>query len=189
MRPLAALAVALAVAGPALTQDKPVPARFDVLHNPELYPQGTPQEALASVLGAVSRERYDYLVAHLLDPEFVDGRVAAFQPYFDRVAGEQITATGAGAALKGPDLDRRVREVGTRLNVKHLAEQVRLKLADEPDNLKELKRFAREAEFKEAGDTAAATLKDVKDRALYFKKVGGRWFLENRKDERPPAKE
>src|SRR5262249_3595000 len=37
--------------------------------------QGTAKETLASVLKAVEAKRFDYLVAHLADPEFVDDRV------------------------------------------------------------------------------------------------------------------
>ena len=55
------------------------------------------------------------------------------------------------------------------LNFHDLASRIRRKLTDEPDNLKDLRRFARDGQFESAGDTATATLKDVKDRALYFK--------------------
>jgi hypothetical protein len=181
MRPLFTVAAGLLLAAGAVAQE--APPRFDILHNPDLYRQDTPQETLRSALGAVSRDRYDYLVAHLLEAEWVDARLAVNQPYFERVAGEQIVATGAGAQLKGAALQARVTEVGTRLNFNELTGQVRRKLADEPDNLKDLRRFLREGEFKTSGDTATAVLKDVKDRALYFKKVKDRWFLENRKEE------
>jgi hypothetical protein len=191
MRSLVVFVLGISLIGQALAQDPVVPPRFDVIYNPELYKQDTPQDTLTSVLGAIARERYDYLVAHLLDPEFVDSRLGATQAYFERVAGEQITSTAAGATLRGPELDLRVRDIGSRLNARNLADQVRQKLLDEPDNLKDLKRFAREAEFAEAGDTATATLRDVNGRALYFKKSGDRWFLENRKTESapPPAQE
>ena len=97
--------------------------------------------------------------------------------------------TSAGRAFTSEEFQRRSRELGLQLNVKQLADQMRQKLADEPDNLKDLKRFLREGQFQEAGNVATATLKDVKDRSVYFKKVGGRWFLANNKEDRPPAKE
>ena len=189
MRPLYPLAIGLLLTAAAAGQD--VPARFGVLHNPDLYKQDSPQDVLAAALGAVNRERYDYLAAHLLDPEWVDGRLATNRAYYDRVAGEQIVSTAAGAALRGADLDARVREVSTRLNFQRLTGDIRRKLGDEPGNVRELARFAREGQFQVAGDTAKATLKDVPDRALYFKKANNRWFIENRKDEAagPPAKE
>jgi hypothetical protein len=189
MRPLLAVAAAVVLVAAAAAQD--VPPRFGILHNPDLYRQDTPQETLRSALGAIGRERYDYLAAHLLDPEWVDARLATHQAYFERVAGEQIVATAAGAQLKGPALEARVNEVGTRLNFQELTGQIRRKLADEPDNLKDLRRFLREGEPKTSGESATIVLKDVKDRALYFKKVKDRWFLENRKEEAagPPPKE
>jgi hypothetical protein len=175
----------LVLVGSLRAQVEDVPPRFDVLHSPDLYKQDTPQNALNSAVIAITRDRHDYFVAHLLDPAFVDARLATNQAYFERAAAEQLAATVAGRILTGVDLQNRVRQVGTRLNVKQLADQVREKMADEPDHLKDLKRFAREGRFEAAGDTAKATLPDMKDRALYFKKTGGRWFLENRKEDRP----
>lgn len=188
MRPLLTLTVALTLTAALHAQDE-IPARFDVLPNLDTYPQASPQQALQSALTAMQRDRYDYLVAHLLDPEFVDGRLNGNQSYFERVAGEQIAATAAGAALRGAELETRIRTVALRLNVQDLIRQIQRKLADQPDYLRDLNRFARDGQFLAAGETATATLPDVKDRALYFKKVGNRWFLENRKDQKPAPKE
>lgn len=185
MRPLMTLTAGLVLAAAATAQD--TPDRYGLLHNPDLYRQDTPQETLRSVLGAVARERFDYVAAHLLDPAAVDARLAPYQPYFERVAGEQITATPAGARLTGAALQNRVREVGTRLNFLTLTGQVRHKLSDQPEHLRELRRFLRDGEFQVAGETATAKLKELPDRALYFKKIQDRWFLENRKDESAPS--
>ena len=189
MRPLIAALASLALAGAAAGQPDPVPARFDVFHNPDAYPQDTPQRALTSVLDAMGRDRYDYVVAHLLDPGFVDARLLATQAYFERAASDQLAGTLAAASLRGAALETRVRTLGLRLNVQDLTNRIRHKLADEPDHLRDLRRFARDGQFQAAGETATATLPDVKDRALYFKKVGDRWFLENRKEDRPAARE
>jgi hypothetical protein len=189
MRPLFVAAAGLVLAAAAAAQD--VAPRYDILPNPDLYRQDTPQEALRAALGAVARDRYDYLAAHLLDPDWVDARLAAHQAYFERVGGEQVVATAAGARLRQAELNARVKEVGTRLNFRHFTGVIRAKVADDPSHLKDLRRFLRDAEFQVAGDTATARVKDVKDRALYFKKVKDRWFLENRTDEAaaPPPKE
>jgi hypothetical protein len=71
--PLVALACAAALAG----ADKPAAAgaRFGVEPDLKTYPQGTPKEALASVLKAVEDKRIDYLLAQLADPDWVDGRL------------------------------------------------------------------------------------------------------------------
>jgi hypothetical protein len=49
--------------------------RYGVAADPKTYPQATPQETLASALKAVDDKRFDYLVAQLSDPAFVDDRV------------------------------------------------------------------------------------------------------------------
>jgi hypothetical protein len=49
--------------------------RYGIAPDLQSYPQGTPQEGLASVLKAVGAGRFDYLVAQLADPAFVDDRV------------------------------------------------------------------------------------------------------------------
>lgn len=64
---LSCLIVLHAVAAPS--------ARYGVELNVKKYPQGTPKAALASVLKAIEAKDFRYLVAHLADPAFVDGRV------------------------------------------------------------------------------------------------------------------
>jgi len=189
MRRLLALTAVLVLTTISAAQAPEVKPRFDVLHNSEFYKQDTPQQTLTSVVGALGRDRYDYVIAHLLDPAYVNSRLATTQSYFERIAADQVAQTGGGRLLQGAALQARIQQVGMSLNVKQLAEQMKAKLADEPDNLKDLKRLAREGVFVDTGDTATATYKDIKDGALYFKKVEGRWFLENRKEDKPAAKE
>jgi hypothetical protein len=50
-------------------------ARYGVSRDDKAYPQATAKEALASVLKAIDGKKFDYLVAHLADPAFVDDRV------------------------------------------------------------------------------------------------------------------
>jgi hypothetical protein len=49
--------------------------RYGVAPDLATYPQGTPKEALGSVLKAIENKRFDYLVAQLADPQFVDDRI------------------------------------------------------------------------------------------------------------------
>jgi hypothetical protein len=163
--------------------------RFGIFYNPDLYPQKTPKETLDSVIGAIERDRIEYLVAHLLDPALVTERMNAMTTYYERVAAQQISSTGAGMNLRGNDLQNRVSERGIDLNFRGLATSIRAKLNDEPTNLKEMKLLLSDGQFQEGGDTARVTHKAFKDKALYFKKVGDRWFMENRKEEAAPPKE
>ena len=45
-----------------------------------------------------------------------------------------------------------------------------------------------DGKFEDTETGAKVTHPDVKDRALYFRKVGDRWFLENRQEDLPPPK-
>jgi hypothetical protein len=65
-------------------------------------------------------------------------------------------------------------------NFDEFVRETRAKLTKEPGTLNELRRFAREGEW-EAGETSATVRhKDVKDRQVYLRKIGERWYLENR---------
>ncbi len=52
-----------------------VPARYGVEADEKKYPQATAREALASALKAVTAKDFRYLVAHIAEPAFIDGRV------------------------------------------------------------------------------------------------------------------
>lgn len=172
-------AVALLVSAVGAAGQPPV-TRFDLRYNPELYHQDTPAETLKSVLGAVDRNRHDYLTAHLIDPAFVDARLEATFQFHEKAAGEKIASTAAGRALRGEQLSIRLREVTTRLAFDRLLEQVRTTLDDDPTLVRDLRKMAREGEVAEAGETATISHKDVKDRTIHLKRIGGRWYLENR---------
>ena len=58
----------------ALAADAPA-KRFGVEADLKTFPQGTPEETLASVVKAIDGKRADYIVAYLADPQFVDRRV------------------------------------------------------------------------------------------------------------------
>jgi hypothetical protein len=55
-------------------KEKP-PARYGIAADLKAYPQDTPKAALASALKAIAAKRFDYLVAQLADPAFIDPRV------------------------------------------------------------------------------------------------------------------
>jgi hypothetical protein len=145
---LVALGVTLSV-GVCISsaQDAPSPARYGVEANLESYPQGSAKETLASVISAIEMKRFDYLLAQLADPKFVDQRVK------DVYGGE----------------------------FEELVRETRSKFTDNPASVKELKRFLKEGEWENTEEDAAAVkLMDVKDRQVFMKKVGKRWYLENR---------
>jgi len=85
-------------------------------------------------------------------------------------------------------VDRRVKELyGGEFD--ELVRETTVKLANEPGTVKELGRFLKEGEW-EAGETnATVRLKDIKDRQVFLRKIGDRWFLENRQKPEAPKSE
>jgi hypothetical protein len=147
------LAYQIVAAGSTYAQAK-TERRFGVDNESENYPQRTAKEALASVVKAIDGRKYEYLLAQLLDPAYVDRRVQEHDGNFREL----------------------VKETAERFNA-------------DPTILKELKRFASQAEWEEGEDTATARLKDVKGRAVFLKKIDTRWYMENRQKAEPAPKE
>ena len=79
-------------------------------------------------------------------------------------------------------VDRRVRLYDGKFE--SLVKETAGHLANDPTLLKTLKRMAREGEW-EVGDAAASvSLKDNKEKRVFLKKIGNRWFFENRQMEK-----
>jgi hypothetical protein len=150
MRFLSAMLAAAIMTSFAATQEKnePGPNRFDVIYDPGNYPQATPQEALGSVIKALGRDRYDYLVAHLLDPAFVD----------DQLKSEKTTPA-------------------------QLSKSVKAHMEEDPELLKLMKRFLAEGDFSAGAERVTVSLKGVDDKQVFLRKVGQRWYMENRRKE------
>src|SRR5207248_7624420 len=67
--------VVLVGSAPAQKKDEPPAKRHGVEPDLDGYPQTTPKDALRSMIRAADAGRFDYLVAQLADPDWVDGRV------------------------------------------------------------------------------------------------------------------
>lgn len=202
------LSVAVLLAGSvALAQEKAkgpeeIPVRYGLPYKAKAYPQATPKEALESVLAAADKGEVSYLVAHLLDPAFVDGRVEdrarQYEPAVEaglvkkRDAQRQDPA-GVRDEDRVPDEPDKFRaRVAADARAAAFAQLVRdvgEKLADDPEVLKDLRRFNRQGTFPEApAETAKVGLPEVRDRAVFLKKVGDRWYVENRQSEEKAEK-
>ncbi|MSR33093.1 MAG: hypothetical protein EXR99_16510 [Gemmataceae bacterium] len=59
----------------ALSQGVKPAARFGVPADATLFPQSNPKELQLSLLKALGEKRIDYLLAHLVDPSYVDERI------------------------------------------------------------------------------------------------------------------
>jgi hypothetical protein len=94
-------ALVLLASAVAFAADAPA-KRFGVEANLDGFPQGTPQQALASVLKAIDLKRPDYIVAHLADPQFVDRRVkeTSYEELLAEVTAKLVDDPGAAKQLK-----------------------------------------------------------------------------------------
>ena len=184
----------------ALAQDPNAPPpRYGVAAAPDAYPQKTPQEAVASMIKAIEKERFDYLAAHLLDPKVIDARVQdRVQQMEDvvekelRLARDEQLRQGVPRRERLPsdaaDFAAVVREESRTRAFKLVVRDVRAFMGEYPEHVKEFRRYQRDGLVVDTGETASLTLKDVKDAQLNLRKVGPRWHLDDRKGPEPLEK-
>jgi hypothetical protein len=132
--------------------------RFGFDANLTVYPQKMPKDTIGSVVKAIDNKRIDYLLAQLADPRFVDTQINEYRPLFPKAKDEAATFLA---------FDRLVAET-----VQHFQ--------SDPILVKDLRRFARDAEWEVNDDVAVGALKDLAARKVFLKRIGERWFLENR---------
>lgn len=196
MRKTLTVAVLLGTAALMLGQEPPpVPPRYGVPPNLELYPQGTPKQALASAVRAVERGKFDYLAAHLIDPRVIDARVV------DRARGLEVatdrelrvsrqTQQANPLAIAREDqipddpvrFGELVRAEAARRAFRQVTQDVSVTLGEYPRHLQDLQRYLRAGTFVDAGDVSSVTLPDAPGRGVFFRNVGGRWFVEDRRE-------
>jgi hypothetical protein len=194
-------------AAPKDPDDVPTPKdigpRYGVNVRIKAYPQGTPKDALKSALRAIDDGDFSYLTAQLLDPKFVDAGVSERARQLEPAVLLELTQLRdlqrANPERVAPD-DRlpydarsfgavviaRARERGFR----QFTKDVEQKLTDDPQPVKEMRKILRApGAFPDApplDPVASATHPNIKTRTLYFKKIGERWFIENRQTEEQP---
>lgn len=122
------------------------------------FPQGTPQEAMKSIVKAVGEDRFDYLLAQLADPRYVDARVAEYRKAFTE------------GSTKGRSL----------LAFRRLVKETSNFYREEPALVREMRQFAREAEWEIGDEIAVGSLKQLAGRNVIFRKYEERWFLDNK---------
>jgi hypothetical protein len=158
--------------------------RFGIALNTELYPQDQPKSTLSSLIRALDRERYDYVTAHLLDPAYVDEQLRSTLPEFETAARAQIASEQLDKrAFSKEFINERIRELAAQENFASLVRRVRKTLDDNPESVKQLRKLAREGDFPDGAESTSVTHKDIKDRALFMRKILGRWYLENKMQE------
>jgi hypothetical protein len=203
-----AFSLAVLAGSVVLAQEPPVvtgppPARFGVPVKQKVYPQDTAKKALGSAVEAIGKGDTSYLIAHLLDPGFVELRLADRAKQFEapvelELAQRRDFQTANPDKVQPEDRIPTDREKFKALIVersrerafRQLIRDIEEKLRDDPQSYRDLRKILRDGTFTdEPGGGAKAVHPDVKDRALYFKKIGERWFLENRQTEEPKPEE
>jgi hypothetical protein len=199
MRKVLTLAVLLAAVSLTATgQDEPPPARYGVPPNLGLFPQDTPKAALTSAVRAIEQGRTDYLAAHLIDPAFIDRMVADRARLLEKRVEADLRAVQEVQRLNPPPLAERipadprgfaeaVRRDAERRAFLLVTRDIRGTLIENPDHLRDLRRFAREGQITDAGETASAALRAVADRQVFFRRVGDLWYVQDRKQPEPAA--
>lgn len=149
--------VILCAAASAQDEGKKSPRRFGFDVDDITFPQKTPKEAMTSIAKALERKKVDYLLAQLADPAYVDYWVDQYKDDFPlgKEEGKRLLA-----------FDRLARETNRYFE-------------NDPLIVKDLRAFAKLAEWKEEEGVAIGTVETIPARKVFLKKIGDRWFLKN----------
>jgi hypothetical protein len=197
----------------ALARTQPPPKDIDTTPQPRFgipvklkaYPQETAKKSLGSVVEAIEKGDTAYMIAHLLDPAFVELRISDRAKQLAPTVEVEL-ATLRDLQIRNPESVRRedrlptdrvlfdqlVAQRSRERAFRQLVRDMNDKMLNDPVAIKEIRKIFLHGTIADDLVGAKATHPDVKDRALYLKKLGDRWFLENRQDDVPmkePAKD
>ena len=204
MRIAMTLTVLLGMTAAATAQRPPVevnPApRFNVLYNERFFKQASPKDTLASVVKAADLRQFDYITVYLMDEAYADGKIAERARDFEGAVERGLRAERARdradpfkpamenrLPLDPIEFGKRIQAEATQRGYRQLVAEVRERFVEDPSYIRELQRYLRDGEVTLADTTAKMTLKAEKGKAIYFKKIGSRWFMEDRLTEAPAA--
>ncbi len=170
--------------GQTLRNDERVAQRYGISGNVEFYPQGTAKEALSSAAKAYQNKRYEYIVAHLLDPAVVDTKVneaakkleLAIEKEFDAIRVEQKKyperfAFAQMLPLEPNEFSERVKAEATARGFKKVVSNIIDSLSESPENVLLLGKFSREGSMLENGTAATVTHKNEAAIKVYLKQA------------------
>ena len=177
--------------------------RFGITANADLYPQTTPKLALESAIKLLENKRFDYFVAHVLEPALLESKILEQAQRLERTVELDLQAKMDQQKRNPGQVESRdklpaepvafaaiVREEAVARSFKYVVRDLQTQLAEYPENIKAFRKFAAEGQFAESGATASVTHKDIPGKTLYFKNNGKRWSLEDRQsDDAKPTTE
>ncbi len=172
--------------------------RYGITARPQLHAQNTPKNVLRTALDRIDAGDYSYFIAQVLDPKFTDQMVTDRATGFEAATERELTqlrdfqranptkvAPEDRLPLDPKEFRATVEAKARLLGFKQLTKDIEGKLKEDPQALKDMRKLLRDGMFAEADGTASVSHADVKGRSLYFKKIGERWFIENRLAEEP----
>jgi hypothetical protein len=127
----------------------------------------------------------DYLAAQLIDPAFIDARVAERAALIELDVEKELLAE-RDAQRASPPRDRpplpqdalafrdAVRQTARERAFRLIVRDIRQTLADNPDHVKDFRKFLRDGTFVDAGETSSASHKDLPGRQVFFRRLDGR---------------
>ncbi len=142
----------------AQDKEKKAPPRFGFDLDEFTFPQKSPEETIKSIAKALDRKKLDYLLAHIADPLYVDYWVNQYKKDF----------------TKGTD---RAKEL---LAFDQLVAETSLYFQNDPLLIRDLRVFSRDGKWEERDDLAIGTVESIPARKVFLRKMGDRWFLENK---------
>jgi hypothetical protein len=186
MRIVFTLAVLVAVGSTARAEELKgitIQPRYGVEASPEFYPQGTPKEALATAARLLEKQRYSYLLAHVIDPAFVEGEVATRARALEPAVEKQLSAVRAEQkrnlssdtppervlAADPATFAQQVRAEAERQAFAELVKAMQDNLGEFPEHVAQLLAVARDGTVNENGPTATAEAKGVPGKKVFLK--------------------
>ena len=160
--------------------------RYNIDVNTITYPQKTPQEAMKSIAKAASAGQFEYLLAQLVDPRYVDPRVAEYQalvfPKAELQREEEDIARELDPKKRKIKVIEKERKDKARIVVAfgRLVAETRKNFDEDPVLLKELRLIAKDGDWETDDEKAIGTLKAVTPRRVVLRKREDRWFMEEK---------
>lgn len=182
---LGGLMILLAASLPAQDPAKLL-IRYNIEVNPINYPQKTPKETMKSIVKALDSGRYDYFLAHLTDPRYVDARVREYQslifpPEEMQREEEEIAREKDFRKQRAKIVEKQIKDKArVVVAFNRFVVETRKNFDEDPVLLKELRLFARDGEWEDEGDKATGALKTITPRRVVLRKSEDRWFMDER---------
>jgi len=204
MRGVAIILIAAVFGAGASAQPRVVEKpRFGIESNLDLYPQNTAKAAFDSAIKLLENKRYDYFLAHVLDPELLQAKILDRAQKLEaeveadlvkrrdeqRLHPEKVN-TRDKLSFQPQEFAASVRDEAVARSFKYVVRDLQTQLGEYPENLKIFRKLQSEGQVADSGTAAVFTHKDIPGKGVYLKTNGKRWYLEDKQvDDAKPTTE